>query len=134
MNVQPGTKLESGAALLHLCNNLLGIARDIPPVVLAHWRLTDLRRYGAVPNGFIFEGGTRCGYCEYQVVFCLCCSIATSLADYSTDSQPCPGVSHVPVHCTKSLDQLIVCSGSRKVTKLAITDSRVLICRLLNSF
>ncbi|KAJ8000509.1 hypothetical protein DPEC_G00180860 [Dallia pectoralis] len=28
----------------------------------AHWRLSDLRRYGAVPNGFVFEGGTRCGY------------------------------------------------------------------------
>ncbi|KAB5581444.1 hypothetical protein PHYPO_G00175760 [Pangasianodon hypophthalmus] len=72
VNVQPGTKLESGAAALHLCNNLLVIARDIPPAVIAHWRLTDLRRYGAVPNGFIFEGGTRCGY--WTGVFFLACT------------------------------------------------------------
>ncbi|KAK3554072.1 hypothetical protein QTP70_019187, partial [Hemibagrus guttatus] len=72
VNVQPGTKLESGAASLHLCNNLLVIARDIPPAVIAHWRLTDLRRYGAVPNGFIFEGGTRCGY--WTGVFFLACT------------------------------------------------------------
>ncbi|MCJ8730290.1 hypothetical protein PDJAM_G00182590 [Pangasius djambal] len=72
VNVQPGTKLESGAAALHLCNNLLVIARDIPPAVIAHWRLTDLRRYGAVPNGFIFEGGTRSGY--WTGVFFLVCT------------------------------------------------------------
>ncbi|KAI5107773.1 protein Dok-7 isoform X1, partial [Silurus meridionalis] len=72
VNIQPGTKLESGAAALHLCNNLLVIARDIPPAVIAHWRLTDLRRYGAVPNGFIFEGGTRCGY--WTGVFFLACA------------------------------------------------------------
>ncbi|KAJ8247769.1 hypothetical protein GJAV_G00250100 [Gymnothorax javanicus] len=62
VGVQPGTKLESGPATLHLCNNLLGIARDLPPVIVAQWKLSDLRRYGAVPNGFVFEGGTRCGY------------------------------------------------------------------------
>ncbi|XP_017579278.2 protein Dok-7 isoform X3 [Pygocentrus nattereri] len=62
VNVQPGTKLESGPAILHLCNNLLAVARDIPPSVIGQWRLSDLRRYGAVPNGFVFEGGTRCGY------------------------------------------------------------------------
>ncbi|KAI4881215.1 hypothetical protein NFI96_033449 [Prochilodus magdalenae] len=62
VNVQPGTKLENGPAILHLCNNLLAIARDIPPSIIGQWRLSDLRRYGAVPNGFVFEGGTRCGY------------------------------------------------------------------------
>ncbi|KAK2852374.1 hypothetical protein Q7C36_007575 [Tachysurus vachellii] len=72
VTIQPGTKLESGAASLHLCNNLLVIARDIPPAVIAHWRLSDLRRYGAVPNGFIFEGGTRCGY--WTGVFFLACT------------------------------------------------------------
>ncbi|TSK22539.1 Protein Dok-7 [Bagarius yarrelli] len=72
VNVQPGTKLESGAASLHLCNNLLCIARDVPPAVIAHWKLMDLRRYGAVPNGFIFEGGTRCGY--WTGVFFLTCT------------------------------------------------------------
>uniref|UniRef100_A0A3B1J5E9 Docking protein 7 n=1 Tax=Astyanax mexicanus TaxID=7994 RepID=A0A3B1J5E9_ASTMX len=62
VNVQPGTKLESGPAVLHLCNNLLVITRDAHPSILGQWRLSDLRRYGAVPNGFVFEGGTRCGY------------------------------------------------------------------------
>ncbi|XP_066535549.1 protein Dok-7 isoform X2 [Hoplias malabaricus] len=72
VNVQPGTKLESGPAVLHLCNNLLVIARDIPPSIIGHWRLSDLRRYGAVPNGFVFEGGTRCGY--WTGVFFLVCT------------------------------------------------------------
>uniref|UniRef100_A0A8C2DG25 Docking protein 7 n=1 Tax=Cyprinus carpio TaxID=7962 RepID=A0A8C2DG25_CYPCA len=62
VNVQPGTKLESGPASLHLCNNLVVIARDLPPAVIGQWKLSDLRRFGAVPNGFVFEGGTRCGY------------------------------------------------------------------------
>lgn len=64
VGVLPGTKLESGPATLHLCNNLLALARDIPPVIIGHWNLPDLRRYGPVPNGFVFEGGTRCGYCK----------------------------------------------------------------------
>ncbi|XP_054880451.1 protein Dok-7-like isoform X1 [Poeciliopsis prolifica] len=62
VGVLPGTKLESGPATLHLCNNLLALVRDFPPVIIGHWNLPDLRRYGPVPNGFVFEGGTRCGY------------------------------------------------------------------------
>ncbi|CAL8327269.1 unnamed protein product [Lota lota] len=62
VGVLPGTKLEGGAATLHICNNLLALARDSPPVIIGHWNLPDLRRYGPVPNGFVFEGGTRCGY------------------------------------------------------------------------
>ncbi|XP_023838150.1 protein Dok-7 isoform X3 [Salvelinus sp. IW2-2015] len=62
VGILPGTKLESGPAILHLCNNLLVLARDIPPVIIGQWNLPDLRRYGPVPNGFVFEGGTRCGY------------------------------------------------------------------------
>lgn len=65
VTVAPGTKLESGPATLHLCNDVLVVARDVPPAVAGQWKLSDLRRYGAVPNGFIFEGGTRCGYCKY---------------------------------------------------------------------
>uniref|UniRef100_A0A667G9F8 PH domain-containing protein n=2 Tax=Lynx canadensis TaxID=61383 RepID=A0A667G9F8_LYNCA len=65
VTVAPGTKLESGPATLHLCNDVLVVARDIPPAVAGQWKLSDLRRYGAVPSGFIFEGGTRCGYCKY---------------------------------------------------------------------
>lgn len=64
VNVEPGTKLESGPASLHLCNNLLVLTRGVPPIVFGHWKLSALRRYGAVTNGFVFEGGTRCGYCE----------------------------------------------------------------------
>ncbi|XP_008296632.1 protein Dok-7 [Stegastes partitus] len=62
VGVLPGTKLDSGPATLHLCNNLLALAREVPPVIIGHWNLPDLRRYGPVPNGFVFEGGTRCGY------------------------------------------------------------------------
>nr|XP_020451866.1 protein Dok-7-like [Monopterus albus] len=72
INVEPGTKLESGPASLHLCNNLLVLTRGLPPVVTGHWKLSALRRYGAVPNGFVFEGGTRCGY--WAGVFFLSCS------------------------------------------------------------
>ncbi|XP_068445282.1 protein Dok-7 [Clinocottus analis] len=62
VNVEPGTNLESGPASLHLCNNLLVLTRGVPPVVIGHWKLSALRRYGAVPNGFVFEGGSRCGF------------------------------------------------------------------------
>uniref|UniRef100_UPI0037E8034F protein Dok-7-like n=1 Tax=Semicossyphus pulcher TaxID=241346 RepID=UPI0037E8034F len=72
VNVEPGTKLESGPASLHLCNNLLVLTRGVPSVVIGHWKLSALRRYGAVPNGFVFEGGTRCGY--WAGVFFLSCS------------------------------------------------------------
>ncbi|XP_029706884.1 protein Dok-7-like isoform X4 [Takifugu rubripes] len=60
--VEPGTQLESGPASLHLCNNLLVLTRGVPPITVGHWKLSTLRRYGAVPSGFVFEGGTRCGY------------------------------------------------------------------------
>ncbi|XP_047434399.1 protein Dok-7-like isoform X2 [Mugil cephalus] len=70
--VEPGTKLESGPASLHLCNNLLVLTRGLPPAVIAHWKLSALRRYGAVSNGFVFEGGTRCGY--WAGVFFLSCA------------------------------------------------------------
>ncbi|XP_034443459.1 protein Dok-7 isoform X2 [Hippoglossus hippoglossus] len=72
VNVEPGTKLESGPASLHLCNNLLVLTRGLPPTVIGHWTLSALRRYGAVANGFVFEGGTRCGY--WAGVFFLSCS------------------------------------------------------------
>ncbi|KAK7909849.1 hypothetical protein WMY93_014533 [Mugilogobius chulae] len=65
--VLPGTKLETGPATLHLCNNLLALARDVPPVIIGHWNLPDLRRYGPVPNGFVFEGGSRCGYYSFTL-------------------------------------------------------------------
>ncbi|XP_061844188.1 protein Dok-7 isoform X1 [Nerophis lumbriciformis] len=72
VNVEPGTKVERGPASLHLCNNLLALTRGLPPVIIGHWKLSTLRRYGAVPNGFVFEGGTRCGY--WAGVFFLSCS------------------------------------------------------------
>ncbi|XP_051580248.1 protein Dok-7 [Myxocyprinus asiaticus] len=72
VSVLPGTKLESGPATLHLCNNLLVLAKDLLPVVIGHWNLLDLRRYGPVHNGFVFEGGARCGY--WAGVFFLSCA------------------------------------------------------------
>ncbi|XP_072318497.1 protein Dok-7 [Eucyclogobius newberryi] len=72
VSVEPGSKLESGPASLHLCNSLLVLTRGLPPTVTGHWKLSALRRYGAVPNGFVFEGGSRCGY--WAGVFYLSCS------------------------------------------------------------
>ncbi|XP_023816728.1 protein Dok-7-like isoform X3 [Oryzias latipes] len=72
VTVEAGTKLESGPASLHLCNNLLVLSRGLPPAVIGHWRLSALRQYGAVPHGFVFEGGTRCG--PWAGVFFLSCS------------------------------------------------------------
>ncbi|XP_060720298.1 protein Dok-7-like isoform X2 [Tachysurus vachellii] len=72
VTVLPGTKLEAGLATLHFCNNLLVITRDVPPVISGQWNLLDLRRYGPVPSGFVFEGGTRCGY--WAGVFFLSCA------------------------------------------------------------
>ncbi|XP_054855529.1 protein Dok-7 [Eublepharis macularius] len=69
--VAPGTKLESGPATLHFCNDILVLVKDIPPAIMGQWKLSDLRRYGAVPNGFVFEGGTRCGF--WAGVFFLSC-------------------------------------------------------------
>lgn len=62
--VEPGPKLEGGPASLHLCNHLLVLTRGAPPITVGHWKLSTLRRYGAVPSGFVFEGGTRCGFCK----------------------------------------------------------------------
>ncbi|KFP19586.1 Protein Dok-7 [Egretta garzetta] len=70
--VAPGTKLETGPATLHFCNDILVLVKDLPPSVMGQWKLSDLRRYGAVPNGFIFEGGTRCGF--WAGVFFLSCA------------------------------------------------------------
>ncbi|XP_061584304.1 protein Dok-7 [Cololabis saira] len=72
VTVEPGTKLESGPASLHLCNDMLVLSRGHPPAIIGHWKLSTLRRYGAVPNGFVFEGGTRCG--NWAGVFFLSCS------------------------------------------------------------
>ncbi|XP_015269552.1 PREDICTED: protein Dok-7 isoform X2 [Gekko japonicus] len=69
--VAPGTKLESGPATLHFCNDILVLVKDVPPAIMGQWKLSDLRRYGAVPNGFVFEGGTRCGF--WAGVFFLSC-------------------------------------------------------------
>ncbi|KAH0616327.1 hypothetical protein JD844_027358, partial [Phrynosoma platyrhinos] len=69
--VAPGTKLESGPATLHFCNDILVLVKDNPPTIMGQWKLSDLRRYGAVPNGFVFEGGTRCGF--WAGVFFLSC-------------------------------------------------------------
>ncbi|KAJ7329898.1 hypothetical protein JRQ81_016072 [Phrynocephalus forsythii] len=70
--VAPGTKLESGPATLHFCNDILVLVKDNPPSIMGQWKLSDLRRYGAVPNGFVFEGGTRCGF--WAGVFFLSCT------------------------------------------------------------
>ncbi|XP_032874225.1 protein Dok-7 isoform X2 [Amblyraja radiata] len=72
VTVLPGTKLESGPATLHFCNNIFVLVRDVPPCIIGHWKLSDMRRYGAIPNGFVFEGGSRCG--PWAGVFFLSCA------------------------------------------------------------
>ncbi|GCC36377.1 hypothetical protein chiPu_0014871 [Chiloscyllium punctatum] len=72
VSVLPGTKLESGPATLHFCNNIFVLVRDVPPTIIGQWKLSDMRRYGAIPNGFVFEGGSRCGL--WAGVFCLSCA------------------------------------------------------------
>ncbi|XP_048450045.1 protein Dok-7 [Rhincodon typus] len=72
VSVLPGTKLESGPATLHFCNNIFVLVRDVPPTIIGQWKLSDMRRYGAIPNGFVFEGGSRCGL--WAGVFCLSCT------------------------------------------------------------
>ncbi|XP_078071279.1 protein Dok-7 isoform X2 [Mustelus asterias] len=72
VSVLPGTKLESGPATLHFCNNIFVLVRDVPPTIIGQWKLSDMRRYGAIPNGFVFEGGSRCGI--WAGVFCLSCT------------------------------------------------------------
>ncbi|XP_041041292.1 uncharacterized protein dok7b [Carcharodon carcharias] len=72
VSVLPGTKLESGPAALHFCNNIFVLVRDVPPTIIGQWKLSDMRRYGAIPNGFVFEGGSRCGL--WAGVFCLSCA------------------------------------------------------------
>ncbi|XP_078413472.1 uncharacterized protein dok7b [Cetorhinus maximus] len=72
VSVLPGTKLESGPAALHFCNNIFVLVRDVPPTIIGQWKLSDMRRYGAIPNGFVFEGGSRCGI--WAGVFCLSCT------------------------------------------------------------
>ncbi|CAN0435504.1 unnamed protein product [Lampetra fluviatilis] len=57
--VPAGSRLESGPATLHFRHNAFVLTRHAPPALLAHWHLAELRRYGAVPGGFAFEGGTR---------------------------------------------------------------------------
>ncbi|XP_048381240.1 protein Dok-7 isoform X2 [Stegostoma tigrinum] len=72
VSVLPGTKLESGPATLHFCNNIFVLVRDVPPTIIGQWKLSDMRRYGAIPNGFVFEGGSRCGL--WAGIFCLSCA------------------------------------------------------------
>ncbi|XP_067884871.1 protein Dok-7 isoform X2 [Heterodontus francisci] len=72
VSVLPGTKLESGPATLHFCNNIFVLVRDVPPIIIGQWKLSDMRRYGAIPNGFVFEGGSRCGL--WAGVFFLSCA------------------------------------------------------------
>ncbi|XP_034044619.1 protein Dok-7 [Thalassophryne amazonica] len=58
---QPGTSLETGPASPPPVQQTFGSQQEPAPCVIGQWKLSALRRYGAVPNGFVFEGGTRCG-------------------------------------------------------------------------
>lgn len=115
VSVEPGAKLESGPASLHLCNSLLVLTRGLPPAVTGHWKLSALRRYGAVPNGFVFEGGSRCGF--WAGVFYLSCSegeqisflvdcIVRGIAPSRTPQGLCPAPSEAnPVSAEERIQQ-----------------------------
>lgn len=64
MIVAPGTKLESGPATLHLCNDILVVARDVPQPWQGSGSWPDLRALWGLPNRFIFEAGPG-GFCRY---------------------------------------------------------------------
>ncbi|GLD61013.1 protein Dok-7-like protein, partial [Lates japonicus] len=57
VNVEPGTKLESGPASLHLCNNLLVLTRGLPPVVIGHWKLSAIASVRCCSEWLRVRGG-----------------------------------------------------------------------------
>ncbi|XP_061427307.1 protein Dok-7-like isoform X2 [Lethenteron reissneri] len=61
VTLAPGSRLEEGPGTLHCVNQTCALTRGAPPRLLARWNLPELRRYGAVPGGFVFEAGSRCG-------------------------------------------------------------------------
>ncbi|XP_075929284.1 uncharacterized protein LOC116951007 isoform X2 [Petromyzon marinus] len=61
VTLAPGSRLEEGPGTLHCVNQTCALTRGAPPRLLARWKLPELRRYGAVPGGFVFEAGSRCG-------------------------------------------------------------------------
>uniref|UniRef100_A0A8C4R888 PH domain-containing protein n=1 Tax=Eptatretus burgeri TaxID=7764 RepID=A0A8C4R888_EPTBU len=60
VTLAPGSMLEPGPAQLHCVNQTLALVRGCPPQLLTRWSLPEVRRYGAVPGGFVLEGGSRC--------------------------------------------------------------------------
>uniref|UniRef100_UPI00358EC984 protein Dok-7-like n=1 Tax=Myxine glutinosa TaxID=7769 RepID=UPI00358EC984 len=59
VNIPPGGRMEPGPATLHFRHNAFALTKHSPPVSFAHWGLSELRRYGAVPGGFAFEVGSH---------------------------------------------------------------------------
>ena len=55
-------KLVQGPVRLLVLNTTLCLVSHVPPRVLLHWLLSDLRRFGAVEQDrFALEGGQKCG-------------------------------------------------------------------------
>ncbi|XP_054290962.1 uncharacterized protein LOC129005949 isoform X2 [Macrosteles quadrilineatus] len=57
----PRAKVSPGPARLHLQEHRFCLTVGVPPRLLGHWQIRQLRRYGLVENKFCFEGGSSCG-------------------------------------------------------------------------
>ncbi|XP_054267010.1 protein Dok-7-like [Macrosteles quadrilineatus] len=57
----PRSKLTPGPARLHVLERRFCLTAGVPPRLLGHWQIAQLRKYGVVNGRFCFEGGSQCG-------------------------------------------------------------------------
>lgn len=75
IGLPPKSKLTCGPARLLLQDFTFGLVSGIPPRLLGHWSLEQLRRYGSVDGKFCFEGGSHCGKGKHFIVIFFCFSL-----------------------------------------------------------
>ncbi|XP_065158382.1 uncharacterized protein [Atheta coriaria] len=54
-------RIQAGPAKLHVQEKGFCLSVGVPPRLVGHWLMSNLRRYGVVEGRFCFEGGSRCG-------------------------------------------------------------------------
>ncbi|XP_046674529.1 uncharacterized protein LOC124363327 [Homalodisca vitripennis] len=54
-------KVPPGPARLHVQEHRFCLTVGVPPRLVGHWQVRQLRKYGLVDNKFCFEGGSSCG-------------------------------------------------------------------------
>ncbi|KAG8289495.1 Protein Dok-7, partial [Homalodisca vitripennis] len=57
----PRSKIMPGPARLHVLERRFCLTDGVPPKLLGHWQIAQLRKYGVINNRFCFEGGSQCG-------------------------------------------------------------------------